>query len=114
MTRPARWRGYNERKVETLRIFASHGALTVGDFAVLSGMRPKRGIYSYLGRLARWRLLRRSKSPGGRIAFTITPRGRGRLTWLRARCSTLIPHRPVSGKTFQDLENVLAHSLRRV
>ena len=86
MTNPSRWLRYNERKLQTLSIFASQGsAISVRSFAILSGMRPVRCVYSYLGRLARWRLLRRGKSPSGRIVFQISERGRERLAWLRLR-----------------------------
>jgi DNA-binding IclR family transcriptional regulator len=73
----------NERKRQTLRIFAEHGALTPHEFAALAGIFPLRNTYTLLNRLHRWRLLSRRRSRAtGRIVFNLTDLGRARLEFL--------------------------------
>ena len=45
----------------------------------------ERGLYSYLGRLASFRLVRAGRDPRGRIFYRITKRGIQRLQFLEER-----------------------------
>ncbi|MGB7155257.1 MAG: hypothetical protein WBD08_13755, partial [Candidatus Acidiferrales bacterium] len=54
-------------------------------FAVFARFYPIRAAYTYLRRLHRWGLLLRSRDRRGRLLYTISERGLGRLTWLRAK-----------------------------
>jgi hypothetical protein len=74
----------NERKQQTLRIFAENGALTAHEYAAIAMIFPLRRSYALLNRYHRWRLLSRDRSKAtGRIVFNLTDAGRARLEWLR-------------------------------
>jgi hypothetical protein len=76
----------NERKRQTLRIFAEQGALTAHEFGALAGIFPLRNTYTLLNRLHRWSLLSRRRSRAtGRIVFNLTDAGRSRLEFLRKK-----------------------------
>ena len=75
--------GFNQRKRQTLAIFQERGWMNPATFAALSGMRPKRGVYSYLSRLWSWGLLERKRSARGLILYRLSARGEERLAWLR-------------------------------
>jgi hypothetical protein len=72
----------NERKHQTLRIFAEHGALTAHEYAALAMVFPLRRAYALLNRYHKWRLLSRHRSRFGLIVFNLTDSGRARLRWL--------------------------------
>ncbi len=74
--------GYNRRKRQALQIFYERGWLNPPVFAMLAGMRPIRGVYSYLRRLHAWGLLERARSPRGLILYRLSPKGARRLAWL--------------------------------
>lgn len=74
--------GYNRRKRQALQIFEEHGWLNPAAFAMLAGMRPIRGVYSYLRRLHGWGLLKRARSPRGLILYRLSEKGARRLAWL--------------------------------
>lgn len=76
---------YNELKVRALAIFESRGRLSPSEWAVRARFFPIRASYSYLVRLYRFGLLRRSRDARGRIAYSLSARGRRRLNWLRKR-----------------------------
>ncbi len=76
---------FNELKAKTLTIFATEGPLGPPEFAVFARFYPIRAAYTYLRRLHRWGLLLRSRDRRGRLLYTISARGLGRLTWLRAK-----------------------------
>jgi hypothetical protein len=74
---------FNLLKKRTLEIFARHrGWLDVPNYAVGVGYYPIRGAYSYLARLWRWGLLRRSRDARGRVVYRICAKGINRLAWL--------------------------------
>jgi len=73
----------NFLKLRGLEIFAERGWLRPPAWAVLVGFYPTRASYSYLLRLHRFGLLRRVVDRGGRLAYSISERGRSRLAWLR-------------------------------
>lgn len=72
----------NELKIRVLQALESGAWMTAAMISTLTGLRPKRGVYGYMRRLQRWRLIRRRQRIGQRIAFAITNRGRARLAWL--------------------------------
>jgi hypothetical protein len=73
----------NERKRQTLRIFAEHGSLTAHEYAALAMVFPLRRSYALLNRYYKWRLLSRGRSKATeRIVFNLTDLGRARLQWL--------------------------------
>jgi hypothetical protein len=80
--RRSQFSGYNRRKKQTLQIFHECGWLNPPAFAMLAGMRPIRGVYSYLRRLHDWGLLERARSPRGLILYRLSPKGVSRLAWL--------------------------------
>jgi len=74
----------NERKRQTLRIFAENGALTAHEYAALAMVFPLRRSYALLNRYHKWRLLSRTQSRAtGRLVFNLTDAGRARLRWLQ-------------------------------
>ncbi len=75
--------GYNTLKVRVLRVLARNdGWMRPGVVWVEAEMPgPVRSMWSYLGRLAKWGLLRKG-SLSGRIAYQISAKGRERLNWL--------------------------------
>lgn len=76
----------NERKRQTLRIFAEIGALTAHEYAVLASVYPLRRSYALLNRYHKWRLLSRTRSKAaGQLVFNLTDAGRARLEWLQRR-----------------------------
>jgi hypothetical protein len=77
--------GYNARKAQALAIFERRGRLNPSDWAILARFYPIRSSYSYLVRLHRFGLLRRSRDARGRVAYSLSTRGRRRLAWLQAR-----------------------------
>lgn len=77
--------GYNELKVRALAIFERSGSLSPSEWAVRARFYPIRASYSYLMRLHRFGLLRRGRGAGGRIAYSLSARGRRRLEWLKMR-----------------------------
>jgi hypothetical protein len=79
--------GYNARKAQTLAIFDSRGLLSPPEWAFLARFYPIRASYSYLVRLHRFGLLRRSRDARGRVAYSLSARGRRRLAWLLAGSS---------------------------
>ena len=77
---------FNVLKRRTLAIFARHrGWLDVPNYAVRAGYYPIRGAYSYLARLWRWGLLRRSRDARGHVVYTLSPKGIKRLRWLQGQ-----------------------------
>jgi hypothetical protein len=76
-------RGYNERKRLALQIFAERGQLYPTEFAAIAGIFPVRACHSYLLRLHRFGLLDRRKDRRGLLTYSLSPRGRRRLAWLR-------------------------------
>lgn len=75
--------GYNELKLRTLEIFSRSGPIRPGEFMVRAKFYPIAAAQSYLGRLARYGLLKRAKDGAGRHLYLISPRGEQRLAWLR-------------------------------
>ena len=74
----------NSLKLKTLAILARAGrAMEVPELAVSVSYFSIDGFYSYCRRLERWGLLTAMKSAAGKLAYTITQRGRDRLVWLR-------------------------------
>ena len=76
-------RKYNELKRDTLEIFEGRGWLNPAAWAILAGFYPVRASYSYLKRLHHWRLLDRALDRRGLLLYRLSPRGAGRLAWLR-------------------------------
>lgn len=76
---------YNELKARALAIFEKSGSLNPPVWAVRARFYPIRASYSYLIRLHRFGLLRRSRDARGRVAYSLSARGRRRLEWLRLR-----------------------------
>ena len=73
----------NSLKRRVLGVFASErNWLDVPTLAKRVGCYPMRGMYSYLGRLWRYGLLRRGKDARGRVVYRLSPRGEQRLRWL--------------------------------
>jgi DNA-binding IclR family transcriptional regulator len=75
----------NTLKLRVLAALESGNWLGARMISALAGLRPKRGVYGYMRRLQRWRLVRRRQRIGQRVAFVITKRGRARLAWLRGQ-----------------------------
>jgi DNA-binding IclR family transcriptional regulator len=73
----------NTLKIRVLAALDGRGWLNAAMIAGLTGFRPKRAIYIYLARLQRWGLVRRRSSRRGLLLYSISDRGRTRLTWLR-------------------------------
>ncbi|HEV2616451.1 MAG TPA: hypothetical protein VGU63_07570 [Candidatus Acidoferrales bacterium] len=86
---------FNELKLRTLAIFAAKGSLTPPEWAVSARFYPVRASYTYLLRLHRWGLLLRY-SARGRVVYSLSARGRRRLTWLRVREARLRTQRALS------------------
>jgi hypothetical protein len=82
VTRRGIYSGFNRRKKQTLQIFQDRGWLNPAAFAMLAGMLPIRGVYSYLRRLHAWGLLKRRRSPRGLILYRLSEKGARRLAWL--------------------------------
>ena len=76
---------YNELKRRSLGIFERNGPLNPSVWAVLARFYPIRASYSYLMRLHRFGLLRRSRDARGRLSYSLSVRGRQRLAWLRSQ-----------------------------
>jgi DNA-binding IclR family transcriptional regulator len=75
---------YNQLKKRTLEIFARQGGwLSPPEWAVLAGFYPTRAAYTYLVRLHRFGLLRRSDGRFG-VRYSLSRRGLARLVWLRS------------------------------
>jgi len=75
----------NERKRQTLQIFAENGALSAHEYAALAMVFPLRRSYALLNRYHKWRLLSRTHSrAAGRFVFNLTDAGRARLRWLQS------------------------------
>ena len=72
----------NSLKRRALRTFAVQGALNPPAWAALVHMFPVRSSYTYLLRLHRFGLLNRERDSKGLLLYTISERGRERLTWL--------------------------------
>jgi DNA-binding PadR family transcriptional regulator len=74
----------NSLKLKTLAMLSRAGrAMEVPELAVSVSYFPVDGFYPYCRRLERWGLLAAMKSAGGKLAYTLTERGRGRLAWLQ-------------------------------
>jgi DNA-binding PadR family transcriptional regulator len=86
----------NELKIRVLAALESGNWLGAGMISALSGLRPKRGVYGYMRRLQRWRLVRRRQRIGQRVTFAITERGRARLAWLREQQGSYAPEARLS------------------
>ena len=72
-------------KVAEPRNFQQNGPLQPPVWAARAGFFPIRASYSYLVRLHRFGLLRRSRDARGRITYSLSERGRRRLSWLMKR-----------------------------
>jgi len=79
---------FNLLKLRALDAFEKHGRMNPPVFAVLVGFYPARAAYTYLLRLHRFGLLRRHKNYGELIFYSISPRGKERLDWLRSNIQT--------------------------
>jgi hypothetical protein len=73
---------YNGLKIRTLTLFANYGWLTPRKYANLAGFSPLRASYSYLLRLRKFGLLKRTRDSKGSLVYGLTDRGRARLDWL--------------------------------
>ena len=92
MTIPARSRSprYNKLKKHALEIFDRQGGwLSPPQWAILAGFYPIRAAYSYLLRLHRFGLLRRTTETTKRVQYCLSIGGRKRLTWLTERARTV-------------------------
>jgi hypothetical protein len=75
----------NSLKIQVLRVLDRRGWLNPSAVAELVGFRARRGMYSYLGRLHRYGLLRRRHDARGLLLYRLSDRGIARLGWLRSR-----------------------------
>ena len=75
----------NSLKLQVLQVLDRRGWLNPPAVAELVGFRARRGMYSYLGRLHRYGLLRRRHDARGLILYQLSDRGAERLAWLRSR-----------------------------
>lgn len=73
---------YNQRKRQTLELFADHRELRPYEFGALAGFYPLRSTYTYLARLHRMGLLRRRRDFKRRLLYQLSPRG---ARWLLKR-----------------------------
>lgn len=76
---------YNELKLRSLAIFEQNGPLNPPEWAVRARFYPFRSAFTYLLRLHRFGLLRRTRDARGRVLYSLSVRGRQRLAWLRGR-----------------------------
>jgi len=76
---------YNELKLRSLALFEQNGPLNPPVWAARAGFYPFRSAFTYLLRLHRFGLLRRSRDARGRLLYSLSARGRRRLMWLRRR-----------------------------
>jgi DNA-binding IclR family transcriptional regulator len=76
--------GYNERKLEILRLFAAEGPSAPRDIAAWTGLYPIRAVYTRLLELHRFGLLYRTRR-AGRLVYSLSPKGAARIAWLEAR-----------------------------
>jgi len=77
---------FDALKKRALQVFAREGGwLDPPAWASRAGFYPVRAAYSYLLRLHRQGLLSRRRDARARIIYRITPRGRRRWEWLKAR-----------------------------
>jgi hypothetical protein len=72
----------NSPKIRALRALDGRGWLSALMISALTGFRPVRAVYTYMGRLHRWCLVKRRKPLGGPIMWSISPRGREWLAWI--------------------------------
>lgn len=79
---------FNLLKLRALEAFENRGRMNPPVFAVLVGFYPARAAYTYLLRLHRFGLLRRHRDESGLILYSISPRGKERLEWLRSDIQT--------------------------
>jgi len=76
--------GYNTAKLRALEVLEREPMKwwTVYSWAGAAGIYPKRRMYTYAIRLARYDLVTRAII-GGRLSYRIAPTGLKRLLWLR-------------------------------
>jgi hypothetical protein len=79
---------FNLLKLRALEAFENRGSMNPPFWAVLVGFYPARAAYTYLLRLHRFGLLRRERDDRGLILYSISPRGKERLDWLRSDVQT--------------------------
>jgi len=73
---------FNERKMQALEIFTNYNEMRPPDWAVVAGFYPMRASFSYLLRLHRMGLLRRSRDWRERIVYRLSRHG---ARWLLRR-----------------------------
>lgn len=76
-------RNFNSLKRRVLGALEERGWVNAPLISGLTGFRPVRAVYSYMNRLVFWGLVRRRRSWGRMILYSISRRGRERLAWLR-------------------------------
>lgn len=75
--------GFNQLKFRTLEIFSRSGPIRPAEYMVRARFYPIQAAQTYLIRLARMGLLRRSKDARGRHLYMLSESGAKRLAWLR-------------------------------
>src|SRR5579872_4918494 len=83
----------NLLKRRALEIFQLYGPLNPPAWAAIAKMHPVRSAYSYLLRLHRFGLLNRERDFRGLLIYSLSQRGRERLSWLS------IPNHPKPSQT---------------
>lgn len=70
---------YNERKIQSLEVFAEHAELRPGEWAAAAGFYPIRAAWTYLLRLHRLGLLDRRRDYKHRVVYKLSRRGADKL-----------------------------------
>ena len=79
----------NERKLQVLEAFATHGQMRPIHLASEVGIYPVRRAYTYLLRLHRWGYLHRGRDYMGQLLYRLSPKGARYLLWRRRGTSVV-------------------------